>query len=145
MLFQLCYASKITATGTQALSDLRDILDEARHFNLQHDIHGVLYFGEGYFIQCLEGQQDIIWALYEKICTDPRHHHTQLLLTQTVQHAGFKHWAMKYVARHSQIQAYFQQLGHSSFVPLQLKPSDLPALIKLLSDIKPMSIPASTA
>lgn len=145
MLFQLCYASKITAVGTQVLSDLRDILDEARHFNLQHDIHGVLYFGEGYFIQCLEGQQDIVRALYEKICTDPRHQHTQLLLTQTVQYAGFKHWAMKYVARHSQIQAYFQQLGHPSFVPFKLKSSDLPALITLLSDLKPMPVESSSA
>ena len=44
MKFQLCYASEATASDKHILNDLRNILNEARHFNIKHNVHGALFF-----------------------------------------------------------------------------------------------------
>lgn len=67
MLFQFCYTSKALSDPQSLLSDLRDILNEAHHFNYLNHIYGVLYFADGYFFQCLEGDQTTIMQLFEKL------------------------------------------------------------------------------
>ena len=66
-MIQLCYASRTTSPEYQILNDLRDILSEARNFNSKHAIHGVLYFADGYFFQCLEGDEVAVKHLFEKL------------------------------------------------------------------------------
>ncbi len=57
---QICYISCATSLQPQLLADLRDILSEARNFNHQHNVQGVLYFADGEFFQCLQGQSVIL-------------------------------------------------------------------------------------
>ncbi len=56
-MYQLCYASCSTSDNDKLLEDLRNILKEARDFNVDHEIRGVLYFADQYFFQCLEGKK----------------------------------------------------------------------------------------
>ena len=137
MIFQLCYASKKTSNDETILKDLRDILTEARDFNTKHQIHGVLYYADGYFFQCLEGEEKHILMLLNKLRKDPRHHEIVLLKTCALKETNFYNWSMKYVGRNSKIQNYFKSLGHNSFAPNQLNEESLDAFLSFLYDVQP--------
>ena len=133
MKIQLCYASRASSSEHEVLNDLREILNEARDFNTKHDIHGVLYFADEYFFQCLEGDELIIQHLLEKLLRDPRHQDIKLFQNNVLEDEGhFSQWSMKYVRRNSQIQQYFQSKGYENFQPLDLKDDEIPDLLALL-------------
>lgn len=140
-MIQLCYASRTSSSEHEVLNDLREILSEARNFNTQHNIHGVLYFADEYFFQCLEGEEALIKFLFEKLIRDPRHHQIKLFKTTAVVEDGhFSQWSMKYVRRNSQIQQYFNDKGYDSFQPLSLKDEEIPELLALLYEIEQVEV-----
>lgn len=61
---RLLYVSKIKNIDSNLKTNLIEILDEAVDFNYRHDITGVLYYGHGYFVQCLEGPKSLIDDLF---------------------------------------------------------------------------------
>lgn len=124
-MFQLCYVSTSASSENDILMDLRDILGEARDFNVQHDITGVLYFADKYFFQCLEGDEDAIRLLYEKLKTDKRHYELRNFQPKTIQTAHFSKWAMKYVNRSGDVHDYFKSLGLDGFQPYELKDEEI--------------------
>lgn len=68
---RLLYVSKIAKIDTKIKDTLIAILDEAVDFNYRNDITGVLYYGHGYFVQCLEGRKSKIDDLFfNKIVKD---------------------------------------------------------------------------
>jgi len=137
MIIQLCYTSKKTSNDETILKDLRDILTEARDFNTRHEIHGVLYYADDYFFQCLEGEEKHILILLEKLKKDPRHDEIVLLKTGALKETNFSDWSMKYVGRNSKIQNYFKSLGHHHFAPNQLNVQSLDAFLSFLYDVQP--------
>ena len=132
MKFQLCYASRSTASGGQILSDLRDIIGESRDFNEYHHIHGVLYFANECFFQCIEGKEACIQLLMDKLCKDARHCDVKILYSGTIDQVHFRDWSMKYVSRQSQIQHYFQEHGFNYFAPFELTHNEMPNFLDLL-------------
>ncbi|MFW2732183.1 BLUF domain-containing protein, partial [Acinetobacter baumannii] len=72
MNVRLCYASQRNEKNEDLLQDLRDILTEARDFNDLNGICGVLYYADNAFFQCLEGEQEVVERLFEKIQKDQR-------------------------------------------------------------------------
>ena len=124
-MLQLCYASQSTSTPDHLLQDLGNILQQARDFNVRHGISGVLYYADGYFFQCLEGEEAVLQQLLEKLRKDPRHKNVQLFLACEVEHAHFSDWSMKYVGRNSVVKAFYQQLGFAKFHPLALNTTQL--------------------
>ncbi|WP_089605565.1 BLUF domain-containing protein [Acinetobacter piscicola] len=140
-MIQLCYASRTSSSEHEILNDLREILNEARNFNTKHDIHGVLYFADQYFFQCLEGEDASIKFLFEKLIGDPRHHQIKRFKTTAVVDGGhFSQWSMKYVRCNSQIQQYFNAKGYDSFQPLDLKDDEVPELLALLYEIEQVEL-----
>ncbi|MEO3357204.1 BLUF domain-containing protein [Acinetobacter haemolyticus] len=136
MLFQFCYASKALSDPQSLLSDLRDILNEAHHFNYLNHINGVLYFADGYFFQCLEGDQTTIMQLFEKIKKDRRHEQVYAFPARNVEQGLFQDWSMKFVRKNSAISIFFQQLGQESFNPYLLNKDSICAFIPLLAEIE---------
>ena len=131
---QICYVSHTTSVQPQLLQDLRNILSEAQDFNYRHHITGVLYYADGHFFQCLEGESEILNLLIEKLKKDPRHHAYQFFEIKDIQHSSFSGWSMKYVGRNSQIQRYFTGLGLTQFDPEQLNQMQMDQLLQLLKD-----------
>jgi hypothetical protein len=82
-LIRLIYASKSTNPASENYGgiqvDVGRILMQSRKNNPRHQIGGVLYFSNNYFFQCLEGGQDVVNQLYNKIAEDPRHENVQSL------------------------------------------------------------------
>lgn len=136
MIYQLSYASKTTALNHAILNDLRNILSEARDFNAKNHIHGVLYFADQQYFQCIEGDEKNISMIYEKIMKDQRHQSIKLLDAQYVEEGYFNQWSMKYVNRKNDIQDYFKQKGENGFNPIALTKTDLNTFLTLLYDME---------
>ncbi len=84
MNVRLCYASQRNEKNEDLLQDLRDILTEARDFNDLNGICGVLYYADNAFFQCLEGEQEVVERLFEKIQKDQRHYNIKWLCTYSI-------------------------------------------------------------
>ena len=79
------------------VEDLHNILEIARSFNAENQITGCLIYSKKLFMQILEGDQEIIDALYERIAKDKRHFNIELLHTSNVGDRIFSNWAMAYL------------------------------------------------
>lgn len=96
MPFQLCYAS--TATHPFNRSELLELLTQARAFNADQGINGLLLFQDGHFLQVLEGEMDKVRKLFKRICEDPRHNQIALLFEELVSEAQYPDWSMGFQA-----------------------------------------------
>jgi hypothetical protein len=92
MLVRLIYASRSVAPITSEL--VRQILDAAHQHNPERGITGVLCYGDGVFVQALEGGRAEVNALYQTICRDSRHSDVTLLSYEEVDQREFACWSM---------------------------------------------------
>jgi hypothetical protein len=86
-MFQLIYASTATRSFTE--DDLRALAERARERNKEDDITGVLVHRNGSFLHVVEGAEDDVRALYERVCDDGRHQWVTLLKATTVEERDF--------------------------------------------------------
>lgn len=132
MLIQLCYASRRVERQSDLLEDLSDILAQARAFNEAHQIFGVLYYAEGKYFQCLEGDQANLEALFSSICKDPRHSDVVRFEDRAIEHIHFARWSMKYVNQHGKIHKFFEKQGLDAFLPEQLDTTTMYTFLDVL-------------
>lgn len=134
-MIRLCYASTRVENDTNLIEDLSNILTTARRFNQDHHIFGVLYYAEGQFFQCLEGEKSILDALYENILHDQRHTNLFRFSDQLLEQIYFSKWSMKYVKDNTKISRFFAKLGSKKFQPCQLNDVTIQDFIHLLLKI----------
>lgn len=94
-LYQLIY----TSGATRELKDieLARLLLAARSSNAARDVSGILLYDAGSFLQVLEGEREVVDALYERIKKDPRHARVRTLLQRTLERRQFRDWSMGFV------------------------------------------------
>ncbi|NOT25578.1 MAG: BLUF domain-containing protein [Acidobacteria bacterium] len=90
----LAYSS--AAARPLSAADLLDLLTRARKHNEMHGITGMLLYVDGAFFQVLEGNKDVLRALYEKIDRDTRHSNVLKLIEEPIDHRAFADWSMGY-------------------------------------------------
>lgn len=95
MLIRLIYSSEGVDITEE---DLAAILKSSNENNVKHEITGILMYGQGQFVQVLEGPMDEVKKLYLKIEKDPRHQNTERLLEEEIEDRVFGQWAMAYSA-----------------------------------------------
>ena len=135
-LVQLTYASQATFSSHQqggVETEVARILLQSRRNNPKQKLGGVLHFGNGYFFQCLEGEQAAVNAAYDRIAKDPRHTGVQMLGLNIMQRRRFEDWSMKYVALESDIQALLAEHKLKEFNPYQFEPKLIVKLIDLFA------------
>ena len=91
MLVRLLYASRAVDAGPEAIES---ILAQSREFNPANGITGVLCYGNGVFLQCLEGGRVEVNELYRRICGDARHRDVTLLQYDEILERRFGGWSM---------------------------------------------------
>ena len=95
MTSELIHCVYASAAGrdfeTQELSEL---LEVARENNAKLGLTGMLLYAEGSFFQALEGQADVVDALYAKIERDPRHNQVTLIIREPIPKRNFDDWTM---------------------------------------------------
>ncbi len=91
-LIQLIYIS--AANHEFSEEELSALLEQARKNNESLNISGMLLYHGGSFIQALEGERELVEALYQKIGADPRHSETQVLFRGEIKERDFEGWSM---------------------------------------------------
>jgi light-regulated signal transduction histidine kinase (bacteriophytochrome) len=88
----LIYVSRSVAPMSgQALNEL---LKKSRDFNRSVGITGCLIYQDGFFMQMLEGPREAVFALCEKIKTDPRHRDVGIVIEAPARRRIFVDWSM---------------------------------------------------
>ncbi|MBB3204858.1 hypothetical protein FHS27_000625 [Rhodopirellula rubra] len=68
-----------------------------RDNNELNDITGLLAYGEGRFLQILEGSRDIVSETYARILDDPLHHSCCLIQFTSCSERFFDGWTMRHL------------------------------------------------
>ncbi len=93
-IFQLFYVS--TAISSFDPKEVYNILAKAHDFNPKNDLTGIMMFRGGTFLQLLEGPEENVRSLYNKITKDPRHRSCMILMERNTDNRLFSDWSMAY-------------------------------------------------
>jgi hypothetical protein len=147
-LIQIVYISRSTFVPAEATNGIEPnvarILMKSRTNNKNNGLVGVLYFGDGCFFQCLEGEEKAVDTLYAKLLEDPRHTDLKLLSRKMITKLSFPDWAMKYVPLESQMMSLLQIKGYKKFDPYAFDSEMTESVLKLLHAANDPSAVAST-
>ena len=147
-LLRLVYASRSTFAPGAAFQGLDPgiarILAKSRKNNAARGIVGGLLFGDGCFLQCLEGSEDAVDALYEKIRADTRHQDVTVLSRRKIEQTSFGAWSMKYAAGEASLRGWMQRQGLNRFDPYAMSASDIEAAVAYMERVADSAGPAST-
>lgn len=92
MLSELLYISFRQPLCTD--EDVKTILEQSVKNNGKQNITGVLLYSKKKFLQVLEGENEHILALYDKIKTDQRHSKVLMLSLKPLKERFFPSWQM---------------------------------------------------
>jgi hypothetical protein len=93
-MIELVYISR--ATSLFQPSAIGDILAKSRANNQRQGVTGMLVYRHPYFMQVLEGDEEQVAQLVERIATDPRHTEVTTVHMQSVRRPSFADWTMGY-------------------------------------------------
>ena len=91
----LTYTSRARLDLTDA--DLSDIHQTARHLNALDGVTGLLLFDGSRFLQIIEGSEEAIDNLVERLRMDPRHSAFEVRDEREVEQRSFEDWSMELV------------------------------------------------
>ena len=94
-LVQLVYVSSITLSTRLKASIFDEVEGHARDHNEQHGITGTLCYGNGHFLQCIEGKKSEVFDLQKRIFADSRHKNIEVLLLRVINQRSFVDWRMR--------------------------------------------------
>lgn len=113
MIHQIIYSSQ--ANRPMSVSDLEEILVDAREGNEAHNVTGALIYVDGVFLQILEGDKETLLRLMRSIAADARHSSVTLFHEVEAERRLFSNWRMAYVgAQPEQVAAWAGLEGTAS-------------------------------
>lgn len=74
--------------------DLKLLLKFARQKNERLGVTGMLLYRDGFFMQALEGEEEAVNTLFERIRRDTRHRDVLLVFKEPVKARAFPDWTM---------------------------------------------------
>jgi hypothetical protein len=121
-LVELAYCSR--ATFLLGKADIERLLLESRAFNAANHVTGVLVYKDLAFLQVIEGEEEVISSLYDRIRRDPRHTNVRTLFRRPLPSRHFANWTLA-----------FSWIGDTSngadgIQDLRTSPDDWPVLLK---------------
>ncbi|NMT64568.1 BLUF domain-containing protein [Marinobacter orientalis] len=137
-LMRLAYASEATFAAKPAEKGVEPnvarILMVSRRNNAKSEIVGGLYYGDDHFFQYLEGEEEAVRELYDRIARDDRHHNISILLEEPIKNRTFTNWSMKYVPLSSDVNRFLDTEGMEAFVPSEFNRDQCEEMIRLIRD-----------
>lgn len=96
--FRLVYRSHSRVPSDRRQAALAAIFDVARANNQELQVTGALLVTDHYFVQTLEGDEDRVRALFDRIRRDERHEEIMLVAEEAGVERVFGQWAMARVS-----------------------------------------------
>lgn len=93
-----------------AAEDIAGILRQAIARNGIEGITGLLYAEEDLFLQAVEGPDDSVGDLLDRLRTDPRHRNIKVLVDRPIDAREFGDWTMIYRERRETTDAFDDRL-----------------------------------
>ena len=93
-MLTLVYVSSAKALLTE--QELLELLRHSRQNNAELGVTGLLLHIGGNFMQALEGPDEAVEALYDRIGADPRHHQVRTILRVPCTQRLFPDWSMDF-------------------------------------------------
>ncbi|WP_407330501.1 BLUF domain-containing protein [Enterovibrio sp. 27052020O] len=91
-LKQIVYISSAEHPFTD--EEFASMLASIRRNNERQGVTGMLLYKDGDFIQVIEGEESVLYPLFEVICKDHRHYSVVELMRKTIPERQFKNWSM---------------------------------------------------
>ncbi len=111
-LYSLIYVSSAQVPFSKP--ELTTLLEIARRNNAAVGVTGMLLYKDGNFMQAIEGEEDALQKLHEKIQKDPRHGGMLTLLKKPIEERQFPDWTMAF--RNLADDALREQPGYNEFL-----------------------------
>lgn len=115
-MFFIIYVSSASEQFSQP--DLLSLLEKCHENNVKLEITGMLLYKDGNFMQVLEGEEETVRNLYNKIAGDTRHHGAMTLLQGNMDKRQFPDWSMGFCNLNSDDMC--ATLGYSEFLNTKL-------------------------
>lgn len=91
-MISLTYIS--SATRELSESEVGELLVTSRNHNFVAGLSGMLLYAEEHFIQTLEGDEERLTELFDRIRVDPRHRKVAVALRDEIDERAFPEWSM---------------------------------------------------
>ena len=129
---RLTYVSRSTCKPESLIQHLQDIQKQACIANGESNINAILYYGNNYFIQSIEGRKTQVHALFNRICNDTRHTDVVVLAYREVSKLSMIKWRLKCVRHDEQIQRFLHLDHWELFNPYLLHEDRVDDFVELL-------------
>ncbi|HEX4693869.1 BLUF domain-containing protein [Sphingomonas sp.] len=103
---QIIYRSVTTADSRRAADDIPAILGEAAPRNGVDGITGLLYTEQDHFLQAIEGPEESMRDLVDRLASDGRHRDMRILVDRAVDEREFGDWAMIHRDRRESVDSF---------------------------------------
>lgn len=137
-LLQIIYISRSTFESPEVINKIEPnvarILSKSRVNNRKNGLVGVLYFGDGVFFQCLEGEEEAVNTLLTKLDADPRHRDLKIISKKYVDEFSFGEWSMKFAPLDQKIAVFLKENGFKTFDPYLFSGEIINKFLNLLFD-----------
>ncbi len=151
-LLQVIYISRSTFKSQETINKIEPnvarILAKSRINNRLNGLVGVLYFGDGVFFQCLEGDEVAVNTLLEKLEADYRHKDLKIISKKYIDNLSFGDWAMKFAPLDEQIKLFLQENNFETFDPYLFSGEIINKFLNLLfnvhDDTSELKLPSSS-
>lgn len=148
-LIRIVYISRATFPISRANDGIEPtvarILSTSRTNNRKNGLVGMLYYGDGCFFQCLEGQSSKVQVLYKTLLKDPRHKDLKVLASEPIKRLSFPDWSMKYVPVDKHMLGLLEEHGFETFDPYRFDHHLVERVMQLLQGVPDPTIPVVEA
>lgn len=93
--------------------DLLALLIQCRTNNAIDSVSGLLFAGAGSFVQAIEGPDESVDPLMERIVQDNRHSDVRVLSTRAIAEREFGVWSMAFLTAHDHPRAVRERLDRA--------------------------------
>ena len=129
---RLTYVSRSTSTPENLAQHLAGIVQPSKAGNKKTNINAVLYYGNNYFFQCIEGRKTHVHSLFNTICNDSRHTDVVVLSYHEVAALSLNTLWLKFVRHDEEIQRFFNVNTWEIFNPYTLHEDHIDDFVDLL-------------
>ncbi|TVT39606.1 BLUF domain-containing protein [Hymenobacter setariae] len=127
-MHHIIYLSR--ATRSMSDEELANLLRQAREANARQDITGALVYGDGQFMQIIEGDEATLAMLYAKLLQDGRHGQVFKFADKPIAQRSFADWSMAF--RPVSTEQFAQLAGYLTPEELNLQAPGLSATDDML-------------
>lgn len=148
-LVRIIYISRATFDSLPAADGVEPtvsrILSTSRRNNRRNGLVGMLYYGDGCFFQCLEGERSKLEGLYRTLLKDKRHTDLKILASEPIKRLSFPDWNMKYVPLDQSMSRLMSEHGFDRFDPYRFDHHLVERVMQLMQGVPDPTEPAPEA